>query len=343
MVFALQPTAIIAMLDFSLPKWLLGKEENDPTMWRILSDMESGRTKRPQRKTEERVIELMTEKEPVPGLMEQLRQIPDGSPWKVFITSFNLGAVASGGTPYLVLGTESLRLEQLAVAAREALRQGNFPAAYEQIERWEMTPLPSLQWVMDQIDCHGTTERFAATAAPLVIMTTLYLLACWEVDSFDKNGHRLTGMLLPEMRKGELIRPMTRWLEGVKEKNGIPTMRALSDHLLAPSSKDKSPDNLRREVRKWYGGGEIPAWSRVPLIVGSLAGVFGHDNKDAIEFKVWAGLCMVRILDGLLAFSIKIRDLHLPDYDPLAPFRDYPLMFAHARQVKAALPSQPDQ
>jgi hypothetical protein len=75
MDFAPPPRATFAMLDISMPKLLLGRKENDPTAWRILSDIEAGRTKRPQRKTEERFMRLPAAKVPGQDFKQQIEQL----------------------------------------------------------------------------------------------------------------------------------------------------------------------------------------------------------------------------------------------------------------------------
>jgi hypothetical protein len=338
MVFALPPNAIFEMLDWSVAKWLLVNKKSNPTKWRILSDIEAGKTKRPRLATVKWLLRLFIKKVRIPGIVRQIRQIPDGLPWERAIRSFNIGNVAAGGEPSRTLEQESLRLERLADTAKVAIQQGDFQTAYDHIGRSKMPPLPSLKWIMGQIDCRGPIDRFAASACPLTIVTTLYLLACLEVDKYDADEASGAERLLPELRDGCLIRPMTRWLEGVKAANELPTVHALYDCLLA-----QGDDDVRREVRKWRGQGDIPSWSRVTPMVSSISEKFGRDKKDEIERKVRMGLAIVRILDGLLKCSLEIRDRYFPDYDPLAPFRDYPLMYAHAGKVKAALPPLTEQ
>ena len=185
-------------------------------------------------------------------------------------------------------------------------------------------------------------ERFATTASPVVIMSTLYLLACWAVDWFGADTPPNGITILPEQRGERVVRPMTRWLESVKATHGLPTVRALSDYILAPSSKDEDVETLRRVFRRWWTQGEVPPWSRVPHIARSISEVLGKPVEQ-IRGQLTEALGMIRLMDGLLEYSLKIRDHLLPDYDPLSPFRGYPLMRSHALEVKAALPLQPEQ
>ena len=51
MVFAIPPHELIAMLDVSLPKILLGSKKTNPSAWRTLNNLMNGKTKRPLRKS----------------------------------------------------------------------------------------------------------------------------------------------------------------------------------------------------------------------------------------------------------------------------------------------------
>lgn len=350
MVFVIPPHTITGLLDLSLPKLLLGSKEVNLTAWRVLSDLIAGKTKRPQQRTLEKfanlaVARLNSTRTPS-DFLEMLKGIPDGRPWEVSLASWNAGrrAVAPDYDPSVELfNVEAARMEQIAYeAARKAKEQGDWKGAVDEIRRWELCRLPSLQWVLGNLDV-GSQERFVATVSPLIVTSTLYLMACWSVDWYGVEEHATRISMIPEQRGTRLVRPMTRWLEGLKARRKSRTLRTLSDYLLYPHSTDEDVETLRRVFRNWWTKGDIPPWSRVPHIVHSLCLVHGEENREQIQDELHMILAMIRLMDKLLQFSLEIRDRWLPDYDPLAPFRDAPLISEHAREAKTALLLQAKQ
>jgi hypothetical protein len=329
----------LALDPFTLLKWLispqalmLGKKEADPSIWRILSDLEKGRQKRIHPGTEARIWKLVQDRWPLlnPSLLAELRGQPDCLPWEGAIAVLDLVVRASGGPPWCVLGAEAIRLEQLSIPVEEALERGDFHVARDLMATSNMPQLECLPVIISQIDCSGDKGRFAVTAAPVVIVTTLYLLACVEADSNDKSV-ALGARLIPEMRDGTLVRPMRRWLEGFKEEYELRTEERLAQFLLTGQDEKTS----QREVRKWWSG-EIPAWTRVRRMARALSQATGRNDIDPLERMLRVGLAAVRLLDRLLSSSLSIHARHLP-YDPYGPFREYPAMLAHARKVKTGL------
>lgn len=339
MVFALPPHTLISMLDLSWPKILLGSKKADPTAWRILNDLFTGKTKRPQQKTLDRIGAQISEKfsagRPF-DVFDMARETPDGRPWETLTAMWNAGVMASGGEPMATFSTEAVRLERIADAARAAAKVGDLRKAFDHIQGWDLNTLSCQQWIMAHIDCSGSLEQFQRTAAPLVIVATLYLLACWAVDFSGPDVPQRSFSIMPEQRGDRMIRPMRRWLEGVKSDRNIRTLDDMADFLLRPSPKE-DVETLRRQFRKWWQRGEVPAWSMVPRIVASLSQVLRAEHPAEIEKKINIAMAAIRFVDNLLTHSLAIRDKILPKYDPLAPFRDYPQMRRHAAEVEAAL------
>ncbi|HLO77103.1 MAG TPA: hypothetical protein VK196_11675 [Magnetospirillum sp.] len=332
MVLALPPDTLLEWLGFELPAMLLGKKEKaTEPLRKALNNLKAGRQKRVHQKTEAALLGRMLAKVPVPGLLDEIRQLPDGPPWERAMRSLNMGLQRGGTPPLTTLEAETIRLERLAIPVKDAVGRGDFQAAVDQIARADMPPAPCLQGIMGQIDCRGSKDRFAQTAAPEVIVTTLYLLACAEADWCDE-GDPLGERLLPEIRGNKLVRPMRRWLEAIMETNGLRSQRSLVRFLLG----DRAEDTSRPELRRWWRSGTIPAWTKVPEMARSISRETGRKDADTLEKMIRTGLGAVRLLDGLLVLSIAVQNHHLP-YDPWAPFRDYPAMLAHARKVKAGL------
>ncbi|MGE5609615.1 MAG: hypothetical protein ACM359_10205 [Bacillota bacterium] len=331
------------MLDLTWPKILLGGKEANPTAWRILNDVLSGKTKRPQKKTLEMVGRLISTKMYGSGspidVLAVAQQMPDGYPWETSTAMWNAGLSAAGGEPFLTVATEAVRMERIAYAAGAAAKRGDLQAALNHILGWDMNMLPCQQWIIAHIDTSGTPKDFGITSAPLAVVATLYLWACWVVDFFGPEVPPTAFSIIPEQRGDRIIRPMRRWLEGVKAQMQIRTIDGLADFLLHPRTRDEDVEGLRRQVRKWWQKGEIPAWSRVRHITWSMSKALGAD-RSTMENELQVALAAIRFLDQLLAYSLAIRDQALPEYDPLAPFRDYPQMRRHAAEVKAALPSE---
>jgi len=333
MVLALPPDKLLEWLDVSLPAMLLGKKESDPTLWRILSNVKKGRQKRIHPRTEAALLARMQVKCPVSNLMDEIGRVPDAPPWERTIRAFNSGHRLAGSPPLLVLEVEAIRLERLAIPVKEVVRLGDFHAARNLLVAANMPPLDCWPEIISQIECSGGKDRFVVTATPVVIASTLYLLACAEVDMVEA-GEALGARLIPEMRDGVLVRPMRRWLEAVMEEKGLRTQRSLARFLLT----DQNEDTSRLELRKWWSGQGVPAWTRVRTMARAISRATGRNDTDTLEKMIQIGLGAVRLLDGLLVLSMAVQEHHAP-YDPWGAFRDYPAMLAHARKVKAGLPA----
>lgn len=346
MVFAIPPQEIINMTGLSVPKMVLGGKDNDPSMWRILTDMNAGRTLRPQQKTLRRLETLLisslnrlTGESPPCGFLSKKANVSGDRPWEFCVAALNEGRIQADPNfdPSLDLfGIEAIRFDQIACHTNKAfLDQGNYQAAVEHIKsQWTLSHLPSSQWVIENIDTSDSRDRFIVTALPLTIITTLYLLACWSVG-FEISSNAIS--VMPERRGERLVRPMTRWLEGIKVRDEIQSVRSLSDYFLYPRTESEDIDTLRRLFRRWWTKGEIPPWSRVPHIANSISRVIVQaESKEISEELHWA-LTTIRVVDRLLSLSLEIKEHCLPDYDPLLPFQDYELMLEHARKAKAAL------
>ena len=271
-------------------------------------------------------------------IVEIFKHPPEGTLWEVAAISLEKGIKASApehDTSLDLFGKEAVQMEKIAYeAVKQAVEQDDLRIAVDLISRWKLCRLPSLQWVIGNIDT-SSQKRFSETAFPLTIYSTLYLLACWYVDWFGTDTPKEGISIMPEQRGSDLVRPMTRWLEGIETSHILTTRDALADFLLCKSSGDL--EDKKREIRKWRNQGEIPSWSRVKVIVNSLGKRLGEENREQIQTEVTMSLAMVRIVDALLTASIEIQKRWLPDYDPLAPFKDAPLIFDYARGAKAAL------
>lgn len=334
MVFALTPDHIQRILGY--PQ-MLGKT---PTEKRVFRDLVRGRTKRPQAKTFDLLMRRLSEGFGVPNsefdILEVAKSIPDGPPWETSIASWNAGVIAAGGPEMKLFGGEAIRLEQLANLARREFARGQFKAAVDHILHWGVSDFPNLRHIVERIDCYSTKEQFIRTALPIMISSTLYLLAFFDADYFVGKASPNLGPLMPRRENGKILRPMRCFLEVVKADKKIRSVRALSDFLLAPRTAGEDLDTLRSLFKTWWYNGEYPAWSRVPHIIASTIGVVGEQNQ--IQAKgVYIAIALVRLLDWLLSVGEKIQQEQLEWFDPVAVFSDYPAMYARAQKEKAAL------
>lgn len=305
------------------------KEAN--SLRKSIERIKAGKQKRLNPETEKKLRKRIDKKLPDPTLLSKLDILNDQRlpPWEATVSAFN---EASGNFPLVTLEAEAIRLERLAVPIKAAVSRSDFRAAYDLIEKADMPLFHCLPRIISQIDYQSSQDRLTQTAIPLAVATTLYLLACAEADG-AVDGEEIVGKLLPEMKNGEVIRPMRRWLENAQEAMGLRTKVSLAKTLLPPPNKLSTSTAL---LRKWRSGQEMPSWARVRTMVDGVEQKTGG-NKAEIEAKIKIQLCIVRILDGLMVQSILVQNLILSDYDPWGPFRDYPLMLAHARSVKAGL------
>lgn len=343
MVIALPPSAILTLLDISMSKMLLGKKESDPALWRNLSDAKKGKTRKVQRKTKDKIERLLTEtfkrwSGVKPSNSDLLEQIPNGSEWETCIAAYQRGLSMAGGEPPDFFMSEALRLDRASRPIRALIDAGDFECAMQELRRSDMPSTPSINSILDQLECKGGSERFYASVSPIVIPSTLYLLACWEIDNIGEKEPSYE-VFLPIMRDGKKIRPMTRWLDYLSAKFDLTTKRELANLLLADIDEDTSVP----ELKKWYYHGIFPAWTRVPTIATSLAQKFCTDDRKQIEFELISRLAGLRLLNGLLDLGVNIRDKHSPTFDPMAAFQDYSLIRAYVRERKKGLPTATDR
>ena len=345
MVIAFPPENIIEWLGVSPKKFFLGSKEEEESLWKIWDSLEKGGQKGLQAKTAKKLRERIEKKLPDLTLLDKLDTLNDKGlrPWEAIVRASNL---ASRNRPLVTLEAEAIRLERLAVPIKAAVARSDFRAAYELIEKADMPSFPCLSMIISQIEYEGPKDRLIQTTLPLAVATTLYLLACAEADRSD-DGEVMSERLIPEIRNGELFRPMRLWLEAVKANYGLRTQKKISEFLLKARDDEqdyeermKREKTRLRELRKWWSGREFPSWTRVPtmaLAVSRATKQNSPENTSEIAKEIRIGLGIVRILDGLMVQSILAQNLFLPDYDPWGPFRDYPLMLSHAREVKAGL------
>lgn len=345
MPFAIPPHTIFQLLDVSVPKLILGSKESNPSAWRVLTDLFSGKTNRPQKRTLDALLALSVGRN-APPLSELTKEWTGGLPWETLVTGVTSGrkrAETAYDPSTDIFRVEAIRMERLAYTAmQEAKKANDLSVALEHISRWNLCDLPSLQWVIGNIDTRDL-DRFGATASPLVITASLYLMACWNVESLDADPPDNTPSITPQRRDGQYIRPMSRWLETLKQGYGFKTQRELANFLLRPRSTNEEPKDLEREVRKWRATGAIPAWSRVPHIINSVVEHEGEDRREQIHNSLYGVFAMIRLMDKLLTLSQEIQRRWLPDYDPLAPFQDMPLIRERAVAAKAALLPQAER
>ena len=346
MPIALSPSEIFRLLDISNAKLLLGKKETDPTLWRILSDAQKGKTQTAYQKTKDKVDRLLRGNvarisgvTPTdPSLLDQIEQTPDGSEWEVCISAFEHGLTTAETKPPTFFSTEATRLDRASRPIKTLIEAGEFELALQEIKRVDMPSTPSFDNILGQIECGRGSERFIASACPIVIYTTLYLLACWEVD-YTLGDEPSNAAFLPIRSDGKDIRPMTRWLGFLRTKFELTTISSLAEFLLTTIDEDSSVP----ELKKWYYRGVIPAWSRVPTIATSLAQKLSPDDREQIEFELICRLAVLRILNGLLDFGLEIQKHHHPAFNPMALFQDYSLMLAYAEERKKGLPTGTDR
>lgn len=346
MCFALPPQEIINIIGVCLRQVLLGNKKSNESDWRTLSNLENGKTKHltPKTKTKLEKLYLAHRKKlygdgQIPELSFDFFNVLDESPWNAVVQSINAGLKASGGAPLPTFTSEAIRLERVANTVRTLASRGNLRGAMEQIEQWELAGLPCVQSILAQIDYKKSAKQNSIILAPLLVITTLYLLACFSVDDDDREPQRKKVSILPELRGERLVRPMRRWLEALKELQGVRTNKELSKRLLASRSPDEDAESLQSLFDKWWQNGELVSWQRVPHLVSSLSKFYGEDNADQIKFQVYASLSFVRLMDGLLDLSIEIRDKLLSNYDALSPFSEYPNIRRYALEKKEALSS----
>lgn len=345
MPFAITPLTVYQFIDISAPKLLLGSKESNPTAWRVLSDAISGKTKQPQKKTLNRVFDLLGATKSA-SLSAAIQTAPGARPWEIGVAAHQAGrkkADPAYEPASDVLCVEALRMEKLTYTAiEEGTKANDLSVTLDCITRWELCDLPSLQWVIGNIDT-SNQDRFTTTASPLVIPATLYLMACGKVEYFGVDLPDTGISIAPLLRDGEAIRPMRRWLETLKDHWQFGTTRELSDFLLKPRSKNEDIETLRRVFRNWWSEGEIPAWSRVPHIVDSIVEQVGQEHRQDIRDGIYAAFINIRLMDKLLTLSQQIQRRWLSDYDPFAPFQDLRLMQERAIAAKVALSSQAGQ
>ena len=278
--------------------FLIGSQQNAPSLWRILSDYMAGRSKNLQRKTIERFGELFIQRKGLPkGRLSHPAPNPD--------------AIIE-------------RLDEAERCAKDAIAQGDLPTAFKAICRCGFPEWPSFEEILGRLDLHAPKEHFLLSAEPLLILTSLYLLARLEVDLFGDVNSPVVEHLLPIKRERKLVRPMTRLLESEIDGKCLNTDAEIATYLLGQNRK--SFDSDCREARNWKSG-IAPAWNRIDHIWRVLA----HRHPDGAKGEFYFCLLGVKALDGLLSYGEEIsKRQSMSNYDCLSPFLDYPLIYDFA-------------
>jgi len=201
--------------------FLIGRQQNDPSLWRILSDYKTGRSKNLQRKTIKSFCELFIQRK---GLPEGRLSHPAPSP-DAFIE----------------------RLDEAERHAEDAIAQGDMPTAFEAIRRCGLPEWPSFKEILGRVDPQAPKEHFLLSTKPLLLLTFLYLLAREEVDLFGDTASPVVEHLLPTRRGNRVIRPMTLLLEKIEiDGKRLNTDAEIATHLLDTNKHKQRRCNLRR-------------------------------------------------------------------------------------------------
>lgn len=303
------PMEVMDMLDVSLPKLLLKRKKTNPSLWRWLSDVMDGTRASPH-------IEKLADVSVSKKYPFDFENLEGKSLWE----SFCLGLQANVDAPYpATFCHEAIRLERMRSQAKTALESGK--KVRVNLAELDFFSIPSIEGAAFAHNLHPKPECLFAVFR---IVSSLYLLACWELDEVGETNDFIADRLVPlRNEKGQVVRPMQRWMVGMRARYGSIALNELYDRLLVPRSRDENIETLRRVGRKWWQKGEIPAWSRVEHTAQSLA-IEGEDMRQAI----YTSLAFVRILDHLWSSSVEIHE-QWEEWDPLSPFGDY----VHLRRV----------
>lgn len=308
---------VLAILDTSIPKLLLGNKSHNPNDWRWISDVMDGKRTNPHRRKVEQVFATYSEQ------AIELEQFEDATGWETFCG----GLQSNGSAPYpATFCHEAIRMEKMALQVlNEYNRHGRVTTS---LTDWDFLDIPSFHAAMLTPHDRNNVEPFIET---IRIINSLYLLACWEVDEVGDTDSWLVDRLLPIRRAGKPVLPMRLWMEAMRTSHSDMRLVDLYDCLLVRRSKKEDVETLRRVARKWWQKGEIPAWSLVPRIIESLNTAPLSTLKGVSEFGIYASLAIVRILDHLLSSSVTISERYKTWTDPLAPFNDYPTLHSLAQ------------
>ncbi|WP_430469351.1 hypothetical protein [Thalassospira lucentensis] len=344
MVLIINPQTASKLLSLTLPGIILGKKKTDPTSWRVLSDILSGKTKRPHNKTVTKIIEKIShaqkDKQPYDKIINDINEIPDDYLWEPFIYGFVSGRKnvdPSYNEQKDLFIVEISNLDKLSVNTIKKSKKSKKPSIIKnEIYLWPLGRIPTLTEMADDIDTRSI-ESTVKTSSPTFIVTSLYLMACWSIESFGENARSTMASLLPKERNGQIVRPIRNWLECIKEQRNLSTAVSLSDYFLRPNSEHEDIETLRRIFRGWWNNQKVPTWSETHRISQSLN--LDHKDKkpDDISFSIQEIIGMIRIMDHLLNMSFHIKFKYLPNYNSMQPFLDFDQIYAYAESRKSAL------
>ncbi|MCM0020437.1 MAG: hypothetical protein NBV67_10625 [Tagaea sp.] len=335
MVIAVSPSKIFKWCGFSFPKWLLGKKENNQALWRALGDLKRGKHKKLHPRTEENLRAKLSTKLAGSVSLEAIeRQCPDGPPWESAVRAFNAGVGLKDGAAFSTLAHEAVRLERQAKPVILAFEAGQYDTALNLLANADTPKVVSGASLAGRIESNDPKAHFVATAAPLIVSTTLYLFACFDAD-FDDSGESRYAKFMPKRANGRIQWPMERWLQSAMERAALTSMSDLEKLLF----DGVDLGDAKRERRRWQSGKEFPAWTRVSAMARSVCRQRKHADFEAVSSFMRVELTATRFLHELFLFA-KPFEKTFPGYDALKAFRDYPMMVDHARRLKAGLPAE---
>ncbi len=248
--------------------------------------------------------------------------------WKSAIESLNAGIVRSAGLPLAAFESEVDRLERGADEIEQLIDANDLRDVEKAIARVGLPYWPCLQETILKLNRRNDISAFGAVVPLLRVTTTLYLLSLFRHEFFEGKAESML-VLLPATNGERPVRAMARWHDWYKAT--FPEY-PLWQMLYGAAGKDSGAPL----VRAWRRGDVVPSWDHVGVISRSLAHELNVDAQEIhIPFRI--SLMVVRLLDHLLGECISVREKYVPEFDPISPFRDFPLMLEHARKVKAGL------
>jgi len=255
----------------------------------------------------------------------QVLSAPEGIGWKSDIKLVNLVIEAEGGPPFSTLEFEAARFDHVANDIRGRVASGVFVNFLTEID---CAVYPSFLAAQERRNI-SISSRLDEVESLLQAPTALYLFACLAID-FHPDAAKLFELLLPLRRENQIVHPVARWLERIQ--TAYPQVKW--NETVAGSNGDI--ESAGRLIRKWRNGSELPSsrrWNEIAASISSQTKLELESIKS--DFKL--ALLVIRFLEFLLNKSTQVRRKFLPNFDPVSPFRDFPLMLEHARKVKAGL------